>query len=108
MNNGGKTLFAIGLKKLRVRFECRPDGLPAAITKEIIMLKEITKTKENPSDVWLEDIEAILPEEITEGQNRGKLPQALRKRKIQLKIYDLTGGRETNFRAELDDAPAEF
>lgn len=71
------------------------------------MLKEITKTKESSSDAWLENIEADLPEEITDGQNHGKLPHELRNKKIQLKIHDLTSGKEINFRAGLEDTLGE-
>ncbi len=71
------------------------------------MLKEITKAKESSSDAWLEDIEGILPEEIAGGQIHGKLPRVLGKKKIQLKIHNLTGGAEIKFRVELDDTLAE-
>ncbi|MBA2525931.1 MAG: hypothetical protein H0V18_09145 [Pyrinomonadaceae bacterium] len=58
-------------------------------------------------DDWLENIDAELPAQIGAGAAQGKLDQHVREKKIKLGVRTWPDGRETTFKASLNDSLGE-
>lgn len=56
---------------------------------------------------WIEDVDADLPDTVTEGKKHGQLPAEFKQTKVQIGVRELPNGKEVHFKALLTDSLRE-